>query len=421
MPTVVGVVLRNAPSAELVDPAGVETTIDDVVVIETDRGTELGRIATAQREREEGDAVSSHKLVRVAGDDDLKKAAELHAREKEAMQVYRRLVEKHGLEMKPTEVEIIFDETKAVFYFVAEDRVDFRDLVRDLAAEFHLRIDMRQIGVRDEARMVGGLGHCGEQLCCVRFGGEFQPVSIRMAKEQDLPLNPLKISGLCGRLMCCLRYEYEAYKDFKGRAPKKGAIVDCGGSPAKVVELDTPRERVTMRKEDGSRVTVGLGDMECCCGGKGGHGSGAPCCVKAEALERSMENLIDLPATMVTRERKLTESAAPREAVVAPSETEAPDAAPSGGRRRRRRSADGSAASGTKAEAKSEAPAKSGEAKPAKPSRRRRGGKASAKPAGQAPAPQADAGAAPAAPAAPKRRRRRRRGGGGGAGETAAE
>lgn len=423
MPTVVGVVLRNAPSAELVEPAGVETTIDDVVVVETDRGTELGRIATAEREREEGDAVTSHKLVRVATDEDLKKAASLHAREKEAMQVYRRLVAKHGLEMKPTEVEILFDESKAVFYFVAEDRVDFRDLVRDLAAEFHLRIDMRQIGVRDEARIVGGLGHCGEQLCCVRFGGEFQPVSIRMAKEQDLPLNPLKISGLCGRLMCCLRYEYEAYKDFKGRAPKKGAIVDCGGDPGKVVELDTPRERVTIRKEDGSRVTVGLADMECGCGGKGGHGANAPCCVRREALERQMENLIDLPSSVVApRERKLTESSAPREAVSAPSETEAPEAPSTGGRRRRRRGGEAASAEvPKKAEAKAETPAKSGEAK--KPARRRRGGKsAAAKAAGQATAPQADAGASPAGTAAdaPKRRRRRRRGGGA-AGEAPAE
>jgi len=423
MPTVVGVILRNAPSAELVEPADVEIQIDDIVVVETDRGTELGRIAATEREREEGDVVASYRILRVATPEDLKLAEELHAREREAMQVYRRLVAKHGLEMKPTEVEFLFDESKAVFYFVAEDRVDFRDLVRDLAAEFHVRIDMRQIGVRDEARMVGGLGHCGEQLCCVRFGGEFQPVSIRMAKEQDLPLNPLKISGLCGRLMCCLRYEYEAYKDFKGRAPKKGAIIDVGGSLAKVVELDTPRERITMRKEDGTRVTYGLSDMECGCGGKGGHGGNVPCCVKAEALERSLQNLIELPATMVQpRERKLTESAAVREAVVAPSSTEAPEPPASGGRRRRRRSGEGAAAEGAAAVApRSESGAASkapGEAKASKPSRRRRGGKGAAKPAGEPGAPQAQqaapAGGEAGSSGAPKRRRRRRRSGGGG-------
>ena len=145
--------------------------------------------------------------------------------------------------MKPIDVEYLFDGAKIVFYFVAEERVDFRELVRDLAAAFHARIDMRQVGVRDEARMVGGLGHCGEQLCCVRFGGEFQPVSIRMAKEQDLPLNPLKISGLCGRLMCCLRYEYDAYKDFKGRAPKRNAIIETARGRSARSSISTRRRR----------------------------------------------------------------------------------------------------------------------------------------------------------------------------------
>ena len=181
--------------------------------------------------------------------------------------------------MKPIEVEYLFDGEKVVFYFVAEERVDFRELVKDLATRFRARIDMRQVGVRDEARIVGGLGHCGEQLCCVRFGGEFQPVSIRMAKEQDLPLNPLKISGLCGRLMCCLRYEYEAYKDYKGRAPKKGAIVETPLGLAKVAELNTPHETVGLRFEDGRRVSVPLAEMSC------NKGTGCPCQVSREALE----------------------------------------------------------------------------------------------------------------------------------------
>ena len=172
----------------------------------------------------------------------------------------------YKLDMKPIDVEYLFAGDKVVFYFVAEERVDFRDLVKDLASRFKARIDMRQVGVRDEARMIGGLGHCGEQLCCVRFGGEFQPVSIRMAKEQDLPLNPLKISGLCGRLMCCLRYEFEAYKDYKQRAPKKGAIVETPLGLAKVSELNTPHETVGMRLEDGMRFSVPLEGMECCKG-----------------------------------------------------------------------------------------------------------------------------------------------------------
>jgi cell fate regulator YaaT (PSP1 superfamily) len=412
MPTVVGVTLRNAPSAVLIDPAGVETALDDVVVIESERGTETGRVTVAERDREPRESVDAgSRIARVATPEDLALVEELRVREREAMPIYRRLVNKHGLEMKPTDVEFLFDGQRAMFYFVAEDRVDFRELVRDLAAEFHLRIDMRQIGVRDEARMVGGLGHCGEQLCCVRFGGDFQPVSIRMAKEQDLPLNPLKISGLCGRLMCCLRYEYDAYKDFKGRAPKKGAIVQVGELQAKVVELDTPRERVTMRKEDGSRVTFGLDEMECC------KGQGCPCSVKAEALERSMQSLIDLPASRVqTRERKLTESTAHRHAVVAPSSTpaaETPAAAAVPGRRRRRRGGGGGGAA-----ADAVAPTEKGAPK------QRGGRQQKAATAGSGKAAQPQGGAPKAAPGsaqgeagpAPKRRRRRRRGGGGGGG-----
>jgi cell fate regulator YaaT (PSP1 superfamily) len=391
------------------DPADVEVAVDDVVVIENERGTELGRVAEVAAEGHKHTIDPGSRVLRVGTPDDIKLAADLHARERAAIPVYRRLVVKHKLDMKPTDVEFLFDGQRAVFYFVAEDRVDFRELVRDLAAEFHLRIDMRQIGVRDEARMIGGLGHCGEQLCCVRFGGEFQPVSIRMAKEQDLPLNPLKISGLCGRLMCCLRYEYDAYKDFKGRAPKKGAIIDVGGTMAKVVELDTPRERITMRKEDGSRVTYGLDEMECC------KGAGCPCSVKAEAIERSMASIIEAPSSGMRRTRTLTESAV-REAVVAPSSTDAPERpaeAPgesgspssSGRRKRRRRGGGGGGGEGAPAAASTEA--KSG-SQPKSGGRRRGGGSKAAPAAGSAPA--ADA----ASSSAPKRRRRRRRAGGSG-------
>lgn len=409
MPTIVGVTLRNAPSPVYVDPADVEVADDDVLVIESDRGTELGHVVEVVGEGHTHQVDLSSHVVRVASPEDMKVAAELHTRERAAIPVYRRLVAKHHLEMKPTDVEFLFDGQRAVFYFVAEDRVDFRELVRDLAAEFHLRIDMRQIGVRDEARMIGGLGHCGEQLCCVRFGGEFQPVSIRMAKEQDLPLNPLKISGLCGRLMCCLRYEYDAYKDFKGRAPKKGAIIQVGDLQAKVVELDTPRERITMRKEDGSRVTVALADMECC------KGQGCPCSVKAEALERSMASLLEPPsAGMRTRTRALTESPV-REAVVAPSATDGPKvvqgaeggSTSSSGRRRRRRRGGSDGGPASTPDANATAQPKSG-SQPR--SGRRRGGSGSKQTPAAGPASGADAGTS----SAPKHRRRRRLAGGSG-------
>ncbi|MFR7650617.1 MAG: regulatory iron-sulfur-containing complex subunit RicT, partial [Eggerthella lenta] len=161
--------------------------------------------------------------------------------------VFKEMAAEGNGDMHPVSVEYLFEGDKAIFYFEAEERVDFRELVRKLAAHFRVRIDMRQIGVRDEARMVGGLGHCGQELCCKRLGGEFCPVSIRMAKEQDLSLNPQKISGVCGRLMCCLRYEFDAYKDFKSRAPKQNATVETPDGPAKVVDLDVPREIVSLK------------------------------------------------------------------------------------------------------------------------------------------------------------------------------
>jgi len=248
--------------------------------------------------------------------------------------------------------------------------------------------------------MIGGLGHCGEQLCCVRFGGEFQPVSIRMAKEQDLPLNPLKISGLCGRLMCCLRYEFEAYRDYKQRAPKKGAIVETPLGLAKVAELNTPQETVGMRLEDGKRFTVPLKDMECC------KGTGCPCSVSREVLEEAGGTGMALAFAALDRENEPVAVAAPPK----PRRRESG----SGGEEPKRRAAT------PDAPAASEAPAR-------KRRRRGRGGGGGAEGAGQAEqaqaAPQAPAGQARPAEggeggsAKPGRRRRRRRpGSGGGAG-----
>ncbi|MDO8880968.1 MAG: stage 0 sporulation family protein [Coriobacteriia bacterium] len=280
MPTVVGVKLRFASKVLWFDPAGATPEEGDSVIVSTERGQEFGEVAAAPHEVESEALHAPLKpVVRVATDSDRQRAEMLRGREREEFTSFRRLVAKHGLDMKPIGVEHLFDDSKVVFYFAAEERVDFRDLVRDLAAEFHNRIDMRQVGVRDEARMVGGLGHCGQQLCCSRFAGDFQPVSIRMAKEQDLPLNPLKISGLCGRLMCCLRYEYDAYKDFKQRAPKCGTPVETPTGNAKVVALNCPRETVTIRPLDGGQqMTVPLESLDC------SAGRGCPCVLKADAV-----------------------------------------------------------------------------------------------------------------------------------------
>ena len=280
MPTVVGVKLRFAPKTLMFETGGHVPKEGDSVIVETERGIEIGLVNQAPQDVAASNLPGSTKpIMRIADAEDLAYSAELTVKEREAMPIFRELVGSYKLDMKPIDVEYLFGGDKVVFYFVSEERVDFRDLVKDLASRFRARIDMRQVGVRDEARMVGGLGHCGEQLCCVRFGGEFQPVSIRMAKEQDLPLNPLKISGLCGRLMCCLRYEFDAYKDYKTRAPKRGTIIETPLGLAKVSDLNTPREMVGMKFEDGRRVMVPLAGMTC------GKGTGCPCQVSREVLE----------------------------------------------------------------------------------------------------------------------------------------
>ncbi|MHB8761330.1 MAG: PSP1 domain-containing protein [Coriobacteriia bacterium] len=279
MPTVVGVKLRYAGKTLWFDPAGTTPTEGDNVIVSTERGHEYGEVTMGPRQVGADELPSELKpVLRIADRDDVARAEALREREREEMERFRALVKKHDLDMKPIGAEHLFDDSKIVFYFAAEERVDFRELVRELASELHNRIDMRQVGVRDEARMVGGLGHCGQQLCCVRFGGEFQPVSIRMAKEQDLPLNPLKISGLCGRLMCCLRYEYDAYKDFKQRAPKCGTIVEFpDGSGGRIASVNVPRETLTIRQQGGPEITVPLDALDC------SAGRGCPCKLRADA------------------------------------------------------------------------------------------------------------------------------------------
>lgn len=258
--------LAYNPKTLWFDPGDLDLKKDDAVVVTTARGMEFGRMADNVFEADEAQVKklkSALKPVkRLASEEDAERAEEMCRRSEEALPVFKQMAAEASEDMHPVSVEFLLDGDKAVFYFEAEERVDFRDLVRKLAAHFHVRIDMRQIGVRDEARMVGGLGHCGQELCCKRLGGEFCPVSIRMAKEQDLSLNPQKISGVCGRLMCCLRYEFDAYKDFKGRAPKQNATVDTPAGPAKVVDLDVPREVVSLRIPGEKPVKVPLADFD---------------------------------------------------------------------------------------------------------------------------------------------------------------
>ena len=268
------------------DANGVDAVKGNAVIVQTARGSEYGTVSEppfdATPEQLSSLKSSLKPVVRLATEKDAQRLAELQQRARDIMPAYRELVEEEGLDMRPVSVEFLFDGDKAVFYFESEDRVDFRELVRKLASRFKVRVDMRQIGPRDEARMVGGIGHCGQELCCKRLGGEFCPVSIRMAKEQDLSLNPQKISGICGRLMCCLRYEYDAYKDFKGRAPKVGAKIETPDGVGKVISLDVPKEMVTIQVEADKKISVPLSDMS-----KSAQDAARPDIVDAEAWERA--------------------------------------------------------------------------------------------------------------------------------------
>ena len=209
MATVVGIRFQMNGKTYNYDTNGLEVKPNDYVVADTPRGADLGQVVVGSRTVEDQEGVQFRKIIRIATEKDLQTSAENRKKEKEAFSICQKKIAEHQLDMKLVSVEYAFDNSKALFYFTANGRVDFRSLVKDLASVFKMRIELRQIGVRGEARMIGGLGPCGRQICCGAFLDEFQPVSIKMAKEQNLSLNPTKISGVCGRLMCCLKYEQD--------------------------------------------------------------------------------------------------------------------------------------------------------------------------------------------------------------------
>ena len=257
MAAVVGVRFKNAGKLYYFDPGTLWPMAGDFVIVETARGLEYGQVITGVREVDDELIASPLKpVVRLGNDEDARHAEENEKFEKEAYQVCQNKIEEHQLEMKLVGVEQTFDNTKILFYFTANGRVDFRALVKDLASVFRTRIELRQIGVRDEAKMLGGLGPCGRPLCCGTFLGDFQPVSIKMAKEQNLSLNPTKISGVCGRLMCCLKYEQDHYEATRKRMPKIGKEVETPEGYGSVVDLNILRETVTVRifKGDSSEL-----------------------------------------------------------------------------------------------------------------------------------------------------------------------
>jgi cell fate regulator YaaT (PSP1 superfamily) len=259
MPIVVGVVFKEAGKVYYFDPAGIDLRIGDHVIVKTSRGTEFGEIVSPPEDIAEDEiAAPLKKVVRKATSQDEKKNTRNAEKEKEAVGIAEKKIEKHKLPMKLVEVEYVFDRSKIIFYFTSDGRVDFRELVKDLASVFRTRIELRQIGVRDEAKLIGGLGPCGRNLCCTLFLSDFEPVSIRMAKDQDLPLNPLKISGICGRLMCCLKYEHEEYRKFKKKAPKKGSKVDTEQGVGTVVDYNVPKSAVIVEIGEGIRMEIGI-------------------------------------------------------------------------------------------------------------------------------------------------------------------
>jgi len=253
MVKVVGVRFKNAGKIYYFDPGEFLIDLNQNVIVETARGIEFGLVVVPNRDVDEDEIVAPlKKVIRIASEEDAVHAADNDKKEKEAYNICMQKINDHKLDMKLIDVEYTFDNNKVLFYFTADGRVDFRELVKDLAAVFKTRIELRQIGVRDESKMMGGIGICGRVLCCNSFLGEFQPVSIKMAKEQSLSLNPTKISGTCGRLMCCLKYEQEAYEDLLARVPKVGAIVDTPEGQGTVVGVNLLKEILKIKLDIGN-------------------------------------------------------------------------------------------------------------------------------------------------------------------------
>lgn len=255
MTTVCGVRFKDVGKVYYFDPGEAAFAVGDHVIVETTRGLEYGEVLLANTEVEDSEVVSPlKKVVRAATEKDEKIVAENRAREKSAFSICLEKIAAHKLEMKLVDVEYTFERSKILFYFTADGRVDFRDLVKDLASVFRTRIELRQIGVRDEAKMLGGLGICGRPFCCSSYMDEFRPVSIKMAKEQGLSLNPTKISGTCGRLMCCLKYEQEAYESLLSTTPRQGALVDTKQGRGYVTAVNLLRGILTVRLIDEDTV-----------------------------------------------------------------------------------------------------------------------------------------------------------------------
>jgi cell fate regulator YaaT (PSP1 superfamily) len=314
MPRVACLCFRRAGKSYDFDAGDLELEPGDVVVARTTRGQELGLVREVAGETAARPARGELKpVLRKATEEDLRNDADNREREREAMEVAARKIVEHGLEMKLIEAEATLDGSRIVLHFSADGRVDFRALVRDLARAVRMRVELHQVGVRDEAKMRGGLGHCGRQLCCATFLTDFDPVGIRMAKEQELSLNPQKISGMCGRLMCCLSFEYEFYRDARQCVPKTGSKVETQEGAGRLTEVDVVRNRAVVTLEEGGKIQLPL---QAVMKHKPGcrHGAG-PCC-------RAVETLAGEPDSRADDAPAVGTSAAQPEKVQAPASSQ---------------------------------------------------------------------------------------------------
>ena len=338
MTEIIGVRFKSGGKQYYFDPRGEQVSPGQGVIIETSRGLEYGECAQGNTMVEDEEVVQPLRpLVRLATDKDLETVAKNREKEKRAFSICLEKIAAHGLDMKLVEVEYSFEGNKILFFFTSDGRVDFRALVKDLAGVFHARIELRQIGVRDEAKMLGGLGICGRPLCCSSFLDEFQPVSIKMAKTQNLSLNPTKISGTCGRLMCCLKYEQEAYEDLVKRSPKQESFVETPDGAGTVSSVNLLRQTVQVRLDSApeSPKTYHNSELNVIRNGKG----------------KRPEGYVEPPLSQLARLRRQAEerqegeedrlAAALEAAFPEPAAQSAPEEQPAkrtGGRNRRRRS-----------------------------------------------------------------------------------
>ena len=257
MVSILGVRFKAAGKVYYFDPQGIDANRGDYVVVETSRGIEYGEVIHGIKEVEDSVITKPLKgVLRIATEEDTRRFNENKEKEKEAYKICADKIEEHGLEMKLVEVEYTFDGSKILFYFTSDGRVDFRELVKDLASVFKTRIELRQIGVRDESKSLGSIGVCGRNLCCSQFLEEFVPVSIKMAKEQGLSLNPTKISGACGRLMCCLKYEQDTYEALNRETPSAGTVVETPDGTGTIASVSLLKGRVNVRFQNGEETTL---------------------------------------------------------------------------------------------------------------------------------------------------------------------